>query len=356
MSKYFEGYYCKDDDSINGIKNKNEREVLRAIDSSYPWGITREEISKLTSISQDTVYNSLKTLGRIGYLKKEEKMSNLSKGSHGQRDAFTYYTENQSYAVNNAQGFSYQFAPGSTRYSNDFVESWPQLVEKDLQDNVYALLLNLVRRVFTIIEGSNDKVIKSIAPKRESTKNGQTSKMHCRYCGINHEARDFIRAILLHLIDQFEISQGLIEFLNSQKLITPEAYEQCQKVSKIQEEEEEVLQWFKELGREKRRVMELLFKPQLKASGIDKMIKLKSIADSEGVKDLLDDAKEVFDIDVGFKRMFENILKYRPDITDGQLREMIDKKKRELGNDNLTDEGALLLVGYIDLDIPFPLE
>jgi hypothetical protein len=65
--------------------------------------------------------------------------------------------------------------------------------------------------------------------------------MHCRYCGINHEARDFIHAILLHIIDQFEITPAFIEFLISQKLITQEAYEQCQKVAERQEEEEDAL-------------------------------------------------------------------------------------------------------------------
>jgi hypothetical protein len=68
-------------------------------------------------------------------------------------------------------------------------------------------------------------VLKSIAPRIETTKNGKTINMHCRYCGINHEARDFIRAILLHLLDQFEITPAFIEFLISHKLITQEAYE-----------------------------------------------------------------------------------------------------------------------------------
>ena len=321
MSKYFEGYYCKDDESIDGIKNKNEREVLRAISNSYPWGISRDEISKYTSIPQETVYNSLKILGRIGYIKKEEKKKLRNRGSRGQRDAFTYYIENRSYALNRAEGFPYQFAPGHTRYSSSLEDSWQKLVEKDLQDNIYTLLLNLLRRVFTIIDGSNDNVIKAIVPRIESTKDGKTIKMHCRYCGINHEARDFIHAILLYLIDQFEITPALIEFLDSQKL-----------------------------GKEKRSAFFKFFKSQPEASEIDEMIKLKSIADQEGITDHLDDAKDVISVD--YKNMVELLLKQRPEISAEQIREMIDEKKRKVGAGYLTDHGALFLIA-VDLGISF---
>jgi hypothetical protein len=172
--------------------------------------------------------------------------------------------------------------------------------------------------------------------------------MHCRYCGINHEARDFIRAILLHLIDQFEISQGLIEFLSSQKLITTEAYEQYQKVAERQQEEEETLQWFKKLGTEQRRVIDkiLLLKPR----EIDEMIELKNIMDHEGITDHLDNAKDVVNID--FKKMVELLLKQRPEISAEQMREMIDEKKRKVGAGYLTDQGALFLIGA-DLGISF---
>jgi predicted transcriptional regulator len=113
LSKYFGGYYCKDDEAIDGIKNKNDREVLRVISNSYPCGITREEISRRTSIPEDTVYNSVKTLGRIGYIKKEEKATDRTKTTRtSQRSAFTYYIENRSFALNAAEDYAYQFAPG----------------------------------------------------------------------------------------------------------------------------------------------------------------------------------------------------------------------------------------------------
>ena len=43
-------------------------------------------------------------------------------------------------------------------------------------------------------------------------------------CGLNHEARDFIRAVLLYMIDQFEQSKNFIDFLKENELVTNDAY------------------------------------------------------------------------------------------------------------------------------------
>jgi hypothetical protein len=40
-----------------------------------------------------------------------------------------------------------------------------------------------------------------------------TSKSCCVQCGINHEARDFVRATLLHLLDHLERHDKFIEFM-----------------------------------------------------------------------------------------------------------------------------------------------
>jgi hypothetical protein len=59
-----------------------------------------------------------------------------------------------------------------------------------------------------MINESHDETIKNIAPT-----NGIESC--CLLCGLNHQARDFIRAILLHLIDQLEENGSFIKFLHS---------------------------------------------------------------------------------------------------------------------------------------------
>ncbi len=47
----------------------------------------------------------------------------------------------------------------------------------------------------------------------------------CHNCGINHEARDIIRAILLHALDHFEKSDQLIHFMKDTSLIDTEKFE-----------------------------------------------------------------------------------------------------------------------------------
>jgi hypothetical protein len=47
----------------------------------------------------------------------------------------------------------------------------------------------------------------------------------CSQCGVNHEARDFMRAMLLHLIDQLEKHSKFIDFLEDNNFLTQQAYD-----------------------------------------------------------------------------------------------------------------------------------
>ncbi len=53
-----------------------------------------------------------------------------------------------------------------------------------------------------------------------------------------------------------------------------------------------------------------------------------------------------------FKKMIENVLQKKPDISAEDVRELIDEKKRKIGAGYLTDQGALFLVAA-DLGISF---
>ena len=53
---------------------------------------------------------------------------------------------------------------------------------------------------------------------------GKEEDYRCSQCGLNHEARDFIRAVLLYMIDQFEQSKKFIDFLKENELVTNDAY------------------------------------------------------------------------------------------------------------------------------------
>ena len=73
MSKYFEGYYCKDDSSVDGIRTETSRQVLRRISRHYPLGVTVDEISKQTEIPPDTVQWFIR-FSRRRWLHKKKKI------------------------------------------------------------------------------------------------------------------------------------------------------------------------------------------------------------------------------------------------------------------------------------------
>jgi hypothetical protein len=49
--------------------------------------------------------------------------------------------------------------------------------------------------------------------------------IHCRIEGINHEARDFARAVLLHLIDHLEKNNRFIDLMRNNNFIKEEVYQ-----------------------------------------------------------------------------------------------------------------------------------
>jgi uncharacterized UBP type Zn finger protein len=47
----------------------------------------------------------------------------------------------------------------------------------------------------------------------------------CSLCGVNHQARDLMRAVLLHLVDQIEENVKFVGFLHDNQFVTEEAYQ-----------------------------------------------------------------------------------------------------------------------------------
>ena len=202
----------------------------------YPKGITITEISKQTHTSANTVYNSLKSLEDAGFImKKKDKSSRGRPGAAAPTSddrSFKYYIENRNFALKDD---NYQFAPGYTKYTSNFLYAWNQLVEKNQLDDVYSLLIKILRPVMTKITSSGDPILKQLRPNAEKS-------MLCQFCGVNHDARDFIRATLLHILDQFETSSMFMDFFNEQQFISRDMnLTPIQEKSKIEEQGNEWL-------------------------------------------------------------------------------------------------------------------
>jgi hypothetical protein len=128
-----------------------------------------------------------------------------------------YILENANFAFNGLHDFEYKFAPGCVQYTEEFLRLYPILVNKAIQNRVHKLFVKFVEEVFNTIHNPANRMNDVL-----SSESGSESL--CSNCGFNHEARDLIRAILLHSIDQFEMTDEFIELLEKQHLISDETY------------------------------------------------------------------------------------------------------------------------------------
>ncbi|MGI0045451.1 MAG: hypothetical protein ACRD47_17260, partial [Nitrososphaeraceae archaeon] len=114
--------------------------------------------------------------------------------------------------------------PGNVIFSDGFTEAWDNIVGKEQEEILCNELLRFTQIVFNRIDEltsgkENGKIIKNWIPER-------MVEFCCTQCGLNHETRDFIRAMLLHLIDKLEKNDRFFDFLKDNRFLTLEAYEQ----------------------------------------------------------------------------------------------------------------------------------
>ena len=112
---------------------------------------------------------------------------------------------------------NYPLAPGNSEYSEDFISTWDKFVAKEEVEELCGYLLKFIEKNLRIFSEQEQ----NWAP---------TKKLDfcCTQCGINHEARDFVRAILLHLIDHFEKNSKLIDLMRANQFINQDVYEHMQ--------------------------------------------------------------------------------------------------------------------------------
>jgi len=144
----------------------------------------------------------------------------------------------------------------------------------------------------------------------------------CSICGLNHEARDFIRATLLYLLDRFERSSDYLEFLRENNYVDREHYnEYCKFIERnlgkrISERLVAETQFIRAETNEEQRVAE---KPDYK----EPIMEGRSPVSKRTAKQIV--AEKWFENRMGLtKRMAERILSNRPEISKEQLKNLAD--------------------------------
>jgi len=231
LKRFINGYYCHNLDNLDILNSTSNRKVLEFIKQSYPNNLTIQEISKQTKMPENTVYNSVKLLEKNGFIKRQDKhktpRGKQRMGTYIRKTAWTYLYEDFNFTFNREKGFDFQFAPGSVQYTKEFLDMYHSLVDKKDQDNIFYTLNKFLDRIFRIIEDKQKS--NSMAPKIKG------SNLICSSCGVNHEVRDFIRALLLHIIDQLEVNDRFIELLRDNECLSPERYQTLLEISEEHE-------------------------------------------------------------------------------------------------------------------------
>ena len=226
MKSYILGNYCVTDFDLEILHKNSNQDIIKTLLESYPSGLTAQEISKKTKLPIKTVYTQTKELFREHFIndsydepkprgrpKKNDKHSSLN-----QRKSIIMNIENAnslfaSLFVDEDEKKKTQLPPGNVKYSIDFLRTIPKLLAKEDQDEINNILLNTIKIIYRNAIESKDKDIQNSAPSTYKGQDKYKEDYRCSHCGLNHEARDFIRAVLLYMIDQSEQSKKFINFL-----------------------------------------------------------------------------------------------------------------------------------------------
>jgi hypothetical protein len=114
--------------------------------------------------------------------------------------------------------------PGHAVFSDGFAETLNKLTLEEEKNEIFITLLDYTRKVLSRAY-NNDEIKEKWAPSNDGN-------YCCTQCGLNHEARDFFRATLLNLIDEFEQSKVFIDFLKKQNMLSQQSYEKLESIVK----------------------------------------------------------------------------------------------------------------------------
>lgn len=243
MKNYVSGFYCRDDLHLQIMNKDSNRRILEALRKAYPEGLTVEELARKTKLPIKTIYAQKAELYReyyVNHLAEEEGEYKHLRGrpSSASRSREEARRKRVRIVIEDATGYHDPYEgkkptplpPGNVVFSDGFTEAWDNIVGKEQEEILCNELLRFIQIVFNRIDEltsgkENGKIIKNWIPDR-------MVEFCCTQCGLNHETRDFIRAMLLHLIDKLEKNDKFFDFLKDNRFLTLEAYEQIKGTKK----------------------------------------------------------------------------------------------------------------------------
>jgi hypothetical protein len=215
MKRYILGYYAPSEHLLETLASEKRRRMLGALFDSHPLPMKIGDIASKGEISEKTAYGAdyLRRLVNDGFIKKVTERKET-----GGPEKYVFEDVNSLLRDSHRK---YCIAPGNVEYPEDFKRALDKLIiQLEVRPQI-RILLNFVKSAVDSVKGSD---YQQIAPKEDS-------KL-CSTCGLNHEARDFIRATLLYLLDQFERSSDYLEFIRDKNYIDNKHYNEYQNLAR----------------------------------------------------------------------------------------------------------------------------
>lgn len=214
MRSYILGYYAPSDHLLETLANEQRREMYKALLNSHPVSMKIKDIASKGKVSLKTVYGEayLRRMKEDGFIREVDESEETGGPNR-------YVFENVN-SLTRGRDHKYYLAPGNVEYDESFKSALNKLIAQTEVKTKFRKILEFVRYIFESVIESDEQ----LAPKEDSNH-------FCSTCGLNHEARDFIRATLLYLLDRFERSSDYLEFLKERNYIDTKHYDEyCESV------------------------------------------------------------------------------------------------------------------------------
>lgn len=231
MREYISGYYCRNEMDLQILNKDTNRDILNALLTAHPSDLSIPDVAQKTRLPIKTVYSQMRELYQQ-YFTAEIRNKNqpkprgrppvkLNKARRPQRERNEVFLENSTSIFDPFDGKGNgetPLPPGHVEYSKDFIELWERIEKKhgeEVDKEVESLCISVL--------GFLEKMLRTIVGFRAyAPKIGPS--FCCYQCGVNHEARDLLRAILIHVIDTVETSKRYVDFLKNNEFVTDEAH------------------------------------------------------------------------------------------------------------------------------------
>ena len=163
-------------------------------------GLTIEEISHKTRIPKSTVYSVMRSLSRARLV--ASRRAREKKWGAPTREDMRYLKKVKQSRGKRARIYFENMPWGNIKFDKEFYEKVQPLIREysgKLWEQWFGVLKEMVERFRT------DENLKKFFP---------TEKRVCEYCGWNHEAADFVRALNLGLMLNMQDTTLVCEFAN----------------------------------------------------------------------------------------------------------------------------------------------